>query len=139
MAFDQIKQRVKNTAILNSAILSPLSEEHDWQNVEIVTLKQATIDKATDYVLSNVQVLSDVNAQVQNELQSAEYRMGREFVDINENNITISIHCDKIDDHIVDKAIARLLDMDKIKIGITQYGPEHIMDFNSCTNSVDAV
>jgi len=139
MAFNQIKQRVKNTAILNSAILSPLSEEHEWQNVEIVTLKQATIDKATDYVLSNVQVLSDVNAQVQNQLQTAEYRIGREFVDINENNITISIHCDKIDDHIVDKAISRLMDMDKIKLGVTQYGPEHIMNFDSCNDSVDVV
>lgn len=138
MSFKKTKDKFLNTKILNSAILSPLSEEHDWQNVEIVTLKQATIDKATDYVLSNVQVMSDINAQVQNELQTAEYRIGREFIDINENNITISMHCDKIDDSIVDQAVARLVDMDKIKVGVTHYGPEHIMDFG-CTDVVGDV
>lgn len=138
MSSKQLINRFAKNKILNNAILSPLSEEHDWQNIEIVTLKQSTIDKATDYVLSNVQIVTDVNAQVHNELQNAEYRIGREFVDVDGESITIGMSCDEINDTIVDKAISRLMEMDNIEQGITYYGPELVMDFD-CHKKVDVV
>jgi len=138
MMFDQMKSKLLKTSVLNKAILSPLSEEQPWTSVEVITLKQSIIDKATDYVLSNVHVITDVKAQVTNELQTAEYKIGREFVDITDDNITIAMDCDLVDDTIIDQAITRLMNMDRIRPGLTFFGAERIMDF-SCKDSVNVV
>jgi len=123
---------------LTNAILSPLSHEFDWHDIEVVTLRQAAIDKATDYVLDRIVTITDVDAQIANELSTAEYQISREHVSVSADKITIAIKCDKVTDHVMNKAMEMLMAIKQYTPGIHYFGPEHVIDFR-CTNDEFAV
>lgn len=130
MKENNIRHRAHQHAKLTNAILSPLSEEHDWQDIEVVTLKQAALDRALDHVLDRVVVVTDVNAQLAYKLSTAEYKINREFISISPSKITIAILCDVITDRVMNIAMDMLMAMQSFKPGVYYSGPEHIIDFS---------
>ena len=117
-------------AQLIDIILSPLSNEHPWQDIEVITLKQTAIDKATDYVLSHVEIISNVPALIRDQLNTAEAKICREYINIDTDKITIGLHQDAIDDRSVDIALSKILSLGTLTPGIHYFGPEHILDFS---------
>lgn len=126
---NNIRRTLHQRHTFTNSILTPLSNDTNWQDVEVITLKQSAIDKATDQVLDDVVTMSNIDAQLANELSTAEYRINREYVDITEDKITIAVMADKVTDRVVDKAMDMLMAIVEYTPGVHYSGPEHIIDF----------
>lgn len=129
MQIDIDRKHQHQQTFVNS-ILSPLSNDIDWQDVEIITLRQSAIDKATEYVIDTTETLSNIDLKISKELTRPKYRRIREFVRITNDTITIAVMADTVTDGVVDRAMDMLMVLSDYAPGVYHSGPEHTIHFS---------
>lgn len=133
MTSTSISIKHQNHQMLTNAILSPESTSQPWHDVEIVTLRQSTIDRATNRVLDSIVDVVDVPMKIADELTLAEYATNREHVNIDGDKITIAVQADVVDDTTINSAMDMLMSLVEYTPGTYYTGPEHYIDFGCGT------
>lgn len=114
----ELKQRARKQEMINDMILLGASEDKEWSNIEVVTLKQYMRDQAIDWMWENKWPtnLHDTD-DIITSLIKERYNSSYEFVKVLEDRILVGVDCSDINDKAVDKALLMLVEMPSFEVG----------------------
>lgn len=116
---------------ITTVLLSPISYDTTWQDVEIITLQQHTKDKAIEHVLTNLISCDNIDQQISHEMQKTKYKTPNEFISYSTNKILIGIDCNIITDTVIDKALNMLINIsDDIKQGVYTFYANDVSEYD---------
>lgn len=110
----ELFRRAQQTNLLNDLI--ELSEQSEFTDVQIITLKQWATEQAQDEAWNRCYFPGDVEPFAE-QLYANKYVNVKEFVDVTTDRIQIGINAHEISDKEVNRAFAMLLDVGEIEPG----------------------
>lgn len=116
----ELKKKAHLYETIPNMLLLAASDDNDWSQIEIVTLKQHAIDQANEEAWRHTPLTLKKTENLANSLVKT-FSKTKEFVLVREDDILVGVDSDAVDDAAVDKALLMLIEMDSFEIGTCKF------------------